>query len=710
MWAKEETRRTKALRERINLNMGNMLDYIQQYNLRGFATFPVNSKTKRPLAPGWKNRRADVFEVLDERETYGSSGAYGILLNPTDFIIDIDPRNFKPGDNPWKRLREDLNLPNLGKATYKVKTGGGGAHVYFKKPADLDLVFKLHNYPGLDVKAGLKDKGTYVVGPGSVHESGKKYSIIDGTGLAYIEEAPKELLELAAKTKRAEIKGTGALDGGEQEKKRYISWLKKFPPAVEGENGDHQTYKAAVKGRDYGLAIEDTIQAMLSSYNPKCKPEWTDEEIELKVNNAYKYATQPAGKEDPSLAFKSAKQEWDAEADELRKWDLDQNEKPKRTLRNAINYLYLEADLKGAVRYNEFTGDLEIPRTLPWGGTKVWTDTDAVLLKYYLAKKVRVEFSTALLWEALYAAGNRHSYHPIREHIEGFKWDGTARLDTWLSDYCGAKQDGYTANVGRKLIIGMVARIFKPGVKFDYCLILEGAQGIGKSTVCAILGGGWYGDIVLDPHARDTVDAIRGKWVVELSEMEVTRRSDAQALKAFISRTTDRARLAYERTTKDFPRQCVFVGTINPDEMGYLSDNTGNRRFWPVKCGGDFDLDAFKGVRDQLIAEAYQAFKKGEVLYLKGNVAKLAEIEQNKRRHVDPWQDVAEDWLEAEGKEVQELSMQQVYELILGGNIKNISRTEQCRIGRILSDMGWNKHRPNRGGSRQFVYRKPENI
>ena len=584
--------------------------------------------------------------------------------------------------------------------------------MYFRKPAGLDLVFKLHNYPGLDVKAGLKDKGTYVIGPGSAHESGNKYSVIADTDLTYIEEAPEELLELATKTQTVAVEGTGKLDGGTQELKRYISWLKKFPPAVEGENGDHQTYKAAVKGRDYGLDSATTHKALQEHYNPKCTPQWTEEEIALKVYNAYKYASQPAGKEDPALAFKKVKTEWDSEADALRKWDLDQNEKPKKTLRNAINYLYLEDELKGTVKYNEFTGDLEIPRKLPWGKPqdKCWTYTEVILLKYHLAKKVRVEFSTALLWEALYAAGNRHLYHPIREHIQSFKWDGTERLDTWLSTYCGVSQNGYSAAVGRKLIIGMVARIFVPGVKFDYCLILEGAQGIGKSTICAILGGGWYGDIVLDPHARDTIDAIRGKWIVELSEMEVARKADAQALKAFISRTTDRARLAYERTTKDFPRQCVFVGTINPDEMGYLSDNTGNRRFWPVKCEGNFDLAAFKKVRDQLIAEAHQAFKKGEKLYLSGDIVKMAEIEQNKRKHVDPWQDVVVDWLEAEGTEVQELSMQQVYELILGGSIKSISRAEQCRIGRILSDMGWYKARPLRGGSRQYVYVKRENI
>ena len=141
--------------------------------------------------------------------------------------------------------------------------------------------------------------------------------------------------------------------------------------------------------------------------------------------------------------------------------------------------------------------------------------------------------------------------------------------------------------------------------------------------------------------------------------------------------------------------------------MGYLTDNTGNRRFWPVRCGEKFDLEGMKKAKDQLLAEAYVAFKAGEELYLSGDVAKLAEIEQGARRHVDPWHDVVADYLEEEGQAITEVSMQQVYELILGGTVKNISRAEQCRIGRILSDMGWSKTRPLRGGSRQYIYLKP---
>jgi putative DNA primase/helicase len=368
----------------------------------------------------------------------------------------------------------------------------------------------------------------------------------------------------------------------------------------------------------------------------------------------------------------------------------------------------------GTVRYNQFTGDLEVSGDLPWknkrGLSNIWTDADAVLLKYHFAKTCKVEFSVSLIWEALHTAGMRYAYHPVRDHIKSIAWDGVPRIDTWLKDYCGADDNLYVSTIGRKLLLGMVARVFHPGVKFDYCVILEGTQGIGKSTVCAILGGKWYGDVIIDPHNRDTIDALRGKWVIELSEMEVTRRSDAQALKAFISRTSDRARLAYARASLDFPRQCVFMGTINPDDMGYLVDHTGNRRFWPVKCGDKINMDGLAEVRDQLFAEAYIAYQKKENLFLSGDIIQFAEIEQHKRMAVDPWQDVIASYLENEGKDLEEISVTQVWEIVLGGQARNLTRADQCRIGRILTMLRWWKARPLRGGSRQYIHKRPVEI
>lgn len=688
-----------------------MKDHILLFNNYGWATFPCNI-TKEPACKNWKPRRPDPLNCLAEMPEYEKAGAYGVVLRPEDLILDIDPRNFGPAGNPWRNLKNDLGIPDF-KAP-GVLTGGGGAHVYLRKPPELKLLATLPGYPGMDIKSGNPGKGAYVIGPGSKHASGKLYRLAAGLGLESVPDAPEGLLEVLARRETPKNTLPDTFHGGEQERKRYGTWLDQQPGAVEGEAGDLATFKAIAKGRDFGLRPEDTLVIITNRYNPRCQPSWSAEELATKVRNVYKYASGTAGWEDPVHVFNAAASPaWDTEEDAARRWDVDGNGNIKRTLKNAITYLYIKPEMKNTIRLNRFTGDIEMTGKVPWfdnrapGGT--WTDTDLVLLKYHLAKTASIEFSTAMMWDALHAVAVRYAYHPIRDFVEGLEWDGAPRLDTWLPKYCDTPDNIYTHAVGRKLIVGMIARIFEPGKKFDCCLVLEGAQGIGKSTICSILGGEWFGDIVLDPHARDTIDAMRGKWVVELSEMEVTKRADAQALRAFISRTTDRARLAYARSAQDFPRQCVFVGTVNPDGMGYLSDEQ-NRRFWPVKCGAHIKTGEFAEVRDQLLAEAYTAYKTGEELFLSGSLADFAEIEQAKRRNIDPWEDVIADYLQTTGLEVREISVHQVWELVFGGQAKNMGRAEQCRIGRAMRAIGWFKTRPTRGGGRAYMFERPGEI
>lgn len=689
-----------------------MKDHILLFNTHGWATFPCNI-TKEPACKNWKSRLPDPLNCLAELPAYEKAGAYGVILRPEDLIIDIDPRNFGPQGNPWKLLKHDLGM--AGFKAPGVLTGGGGAHVYLKKPPDLKLLATLPDYPGMDIKSGSPGKGTYVIGPGSKHESGKFYRLASGLGLDSVPEAPEGLLEVLKRNETPKSDIPDTFHGGEQERKRYAHHLTSIEvPAIPLRGGDAQRFRVACVGRDYGLRPEDTIALLTKYYNPHCEPVWSGAEISKCVHNAYKYASGTAGKEDPVHVFDVATAPaWDNEEDGDRRWDVDGNGNIKKTLKNAITYLYIKPELKDTARLNRFTGDIEMTGRVPWFDNRAagntWTDTDIVLLKYHLAKTVSIEFSTPMMWDALHAVATRHAYHPIRDFVEGLKWDKKPRLDTWLPFYCDTENNPYTRAVGRKLIVGMIARIFEPGKKFDYCLILEGDQGIGKSTICHTLGGPWYGDIVLDPHGRDTIDAMRGKWVIELSEMEVTKRSDAQALKAFISRTTDRARLAYARSALDFPRQCVFVGTINPDGMGYLSDEQ-NRRFWPVKCGTHIKMGEFAEARDQLLAEAYMAYKAGEELYLSGSLVDFAEIEQAKRRNIDPWEDVIADYLQTTGLEVKEVSVHQVWELVFGGQAKSMGRAEQCRIGRAMRALGWFKTRPTRGGGRAYMFERPEGI
>lgn len=167
-----------------------------------------------------------------------------------------------------------------------------------------------------------------------------------------------------------------------------------------------------------------------------------------------------------------------------------------------------------------------------------------------------------LQWEkATLVEAHNNSFHPVVEYLSGLTWDGTPRLDTWQHVYLGAANTPLNSEVGKNFFIAACARVMQPGCKHDTMLVWESEeQGIGKSTAVAIIGGPFAADFKIDPqHYKDTVHDMQGAWICEIAEMEVARRADVQALKAFLSRTTDRVRLSYARRTTNLPRQSVFV-------------------------------------------------------------------------------------------------------------------------------------------------------
>jgi len=230
--------------------------------------------------------------------------------------------------------------------------------------------------------------------------------------------------------------------------------------------------------------------------------------------------------------------------------------------------------------------------------------------------------------------------------------------------------------------------VFVPGTKWDHVLILEGDQGIGKSSVVRILGTPWESDFPIDPHSRDTVQAMLGKWVIELSELDVLKRHEMSALKGFITKQSDRARFPYARAQVDYPRQCIFIGTINPEIDGYLQD-TQNRRFWPVLCE-HIDLPGLEHDRDQLWAEAYQAYLIGETLWLSDDsVAKLAEEEQEQRTVSDVWEERVFSW--AMTAKQTYYTVAEIFNQALVGDVRTMTRSDQIRLGRIMARFGWKK-------------------
>lgn len=305
-------------------------------------------------------------------------------------------------------------------------------------------------------------------------------------------------------------------------------------------------------------------------------------------------------------------------------------------------------------KLNSFTGKMEVHHALPSAvtgqlmaqdGQRELIDSDYTSVSAALARVHGLNFSVQMVSAAIEATAQENAYHPIRNWLAGLDYDGTKRLDTWLHDFLGAEDSEYTAGIGRMFMIGMVARIMRPGCKNDYMLILEGSQGIRKSTACKVLAGGRYFSDNLPPIKdanKDLSQHLAGKWLIEMAEMSATSRADTEALKAFLTRTEETYRPAYGRNEITQPRQCVFIGTTNRSE--YLRDATGDRRFWPVKCGvsGEpCDIDGLQEARDQLFAEAFHLYQRGAAWWPDAAFeAEQIRPQQAERFERDPWEDM----------------------------------------------------------------------
>ena len=283
--------------------------------------------------------------------------------------------------------------------------------------------------------------------------------------------------------------------------------------------------------------------------------------------------------------------------------------------------------------------------------------------------------------------------HPVCDYLHALDWDGTPRLDTWLTQYLGAKDSLYVQAVGSRFLISAVARVEQPGCKADQVLILEGPQGILKSSALQALADPWFTDRISNLGGKDAAMEIAGMWLVEMAELDALLRAVLSTTKSFITRRHDRFRPPYGKHVVDRPRQCVFAGTINPIG-GYLKDPTGGRRFWPVRRGV-IDLEALVRDRDQLWAEAFVRFRGGAPWWLETpQLQALAAVEQDARFEVDAWTEKLSEWLVGR----QDVSVGEVLVGALGIPRESWSQTAQNRVAKILIDHGFEQYRPGKKG------------
>jgi predicted P-loop ATPase len=372
---------------------------------------------------------------------------------------------------------------------------------------------------------------------------------------------------------------------------------------------------------------------------------------------------------------------------------------PHQTVGNALIALRHDPALSEMLAYDELRGEVVLQHAVPAieeaeppaSGAfcvRAVTDDDVTGIQVYLQRNGLNSLANHAVRLAVNKRASERAFHPVRDYLDGLRWDGKKRLHGWLTTYCGAAESTYTRQVSRMTLIAMVARVRRPGEKCEYITILEGPQGIEKSKVWQIIGGKWYSDCLPKLDSNDQVRIsmhVRGKWLIDIGELVARSRITADELKLFLSRNTERYVPKYGHYEVEEPRQCVFVGTTN--KQLYLHDETGNRRDWPIAVK-NIDIDGLAEVRDMLFAEADAAFKAGDKWWPSHKMEREHFLpEQEKRYDADPWTDAVEIWIEAYNRS-RATTMEAAVgalEMMKG----QVDKRVHNRLGAIFQRIGW---------------------
>jgi predicted P-loop ATPase len=365
--------------------------------------------------------------------------------------------------------------------------------------------------------------------------------------------------------------------------------------------------------------------------------------------------------------------------------------KPVNNLANVLIALRCDPMLSDAVAWDEMQQAPLLMKSLSGAGSmpfvpRTLTDFDVSRIQEALQLAGLKNVGREVVHCAVDQRAHERSFHPVRDYLKGLEWDGVERLCGWLTDYLGVEPTTYTAAIGQMFLIGMVARVFQPGCKVDHMLVLEGPQGAKKSSACAILGGEWFSDSLPDVTAgKDVSQHLAGKWMIEIAEMSAMSKGETAHLKAFITRTVEKYRPPYARKEVSQARQCVFIGTTN--NSTYLRDETGGRRFWPVKIG-TIDVKALHNERDQLFAEAVKRYLAGDKWHPDAQFEKQHIYpEQDDRFEPDAWEVPIREYLEMD--KPAKVYLHQIFEHALGIDVTGRDRAKLNRVTAILTRLNW---------------------
>lgn len=410
---------------------------------------------------------------------------------------------------------------------------------------------------------------------------------------------------------------------------------------------------------------------------------------------------------------------------------------------NILLILDNDPHLAGKLAYNEFSYRMMRRGSVPWNKEKrhtPWTDDDDAGLRNYLEQIYDIH-NKSKTDDAIKVTMNTHAFHPVRDYLDTLEWDGTKRLGQLFVKYLGAEDNELNTTITQIAFTAAVARIYQPGIKYDYMVTLYGSQGLGKSMILNRMGKSWFSDSLTTVTGKEAFEALQGAWLIEMGELSATRKADVEATKHFISKQEDRFRVAYGRHTEDFPRQCIFFGTTNDDS--FLNDRTGNRRFWPIAVNGDNRQASWVEMQDdeidQMWAEAKQYYEDGLKLFLPKHLEDEMQSAQDEHTAESPWFGIIEEYLNAKIPENwddlgiserknyyagefdplidsddptadidnlidrEKVCSLEIWVECLGNDIKRFPPVERREINDVLRNMpGWKKYEGNKKGSLRF--------
>ena len=513
---------------------------------------------------------------------------------------------------------------------------------------------------------------------------------------------------------------------------RITSYLAQMPPAIQGSDGSKATFNAARKIADFlgAAATEEEVLRYLSTYyNPRCQPPWSESELRHKAKDGLNARTKnPMPTAAPS--DRVAQKVTPTEIDDLSSETPTHAYKPKKTAREIFGDLLLNKDgapkptahsigyilfenFAPIIRFDSFTDSVMVHGSLPWSGKfpRVWEENDTIRAVMWLEGSMAMSaVSTRKVQEIILAVGRLGEYDSYQEYMDALpEWDGVDRLSTWLVSYFGAMPSRYTKLVGRSVLLSMVARCYEPGAKVDTMMVLEGAQGIRKSTAvnAMALSDDWYMPTIPDVESKDSLMLLQGKTVVEIGEMAAFEFSKTSKAKDFVTMKEDKFRPPYQSNVVTRGRRCIFVGTTNRDD--YLRDATGNRRYLPIRCHKTLDVDLFNKEKGQLLAQARKAYREGEKWFSK-ELQDLAQSQQKKRVAEDPWQDTVLRYCVAGIRRYSDgvagrkfISMHELLGAV-GVSEDKVDRKNTRRIKDIMTGLGWEDKRVCRSRAGKQVY------